>query len=80
MSFRRILQSDPALENFAENQPSPAEGAKPRKKSASEFEFAAGSAAWAAARTLCDGILEPVDTRRILARAVQVPTVYLCNS
>jgi len=44
---------------------------KPRKK-LSQFEFSMGSAAWASARTVCDGIVEPAGTREALARAVQI--------
>jgi hypothetical protein len=67
----RILQTDPTWETLPEN-PSQGESAKPRKKSASEFEFAAWSAAWTAARAICDGIVQPEETRNVLARAVQV--------
>jgi hypothetical protein len=67
----RILQTNPTWETLPENPPQ-GESAKPRKKSASEFEFAAWSAAWTAARAICDGIVQPEETRNVLARAVQV--------
>jgi len=44
---------------------------KPRKK-ISAFEFTIGSSAWAASRTLCDGVVGPAETRDVLARAIQI--------
>lgn len=67
----RLLQMDPPPEIPANNAPR-AEGAKPLRKSVSEFEFAPGSAAWAAARAICDGIVEPTETRSVLSRAIQI--------
>lgn len=46
-------------------------GKKPKKK-LSNFDFPTTSAGWAAARTICDGIVEPRQTREVLTRAVQV--------
>jgi len=44
---------------------------KPRKP-VSAFSFPPNSAAWAAARALCDAVVEPRRTREALGRAVQV--------
>lgn len=44
---------------------------KPRKQ-LSEFSFPPTSAAWSAARTLCDAVVEPSNSRQVLGRAVQV--------
>jgi acetyl-CoA carboxylase carboxyltransferase component len=53
-------------------------GKPPRsRKSASAFDFPAGSAAWAAGRLLCDGIVEPKETRAVLSRAIQVQFLLL---
>merc|ERR1719400_1246724 len=46
--------------------------AKKPKKPVSAFSFPPNSAAWAAARTLCDAVVEPRRTREALGRAVQV--------
>merc|ERR1711962_800278 len=54
--------------------PTPPEEAvtkKPRKP-VSAFSFPPNSAAWAAARALCDAVVEPRRTREALGRAVQV--------
>ena len=63
-----IKKTDPTL---LEAEPKPVEGKKPRKK-LSMYEFDAGSAAWAAARIVCDGIVEPARSREVLGRAVQI--------
>jgi len=63
-----ITKSDPSL---LEPQPRPEEGKKPRKK-LSMYEFVPGSAAWAGARIVCDGVVEPGMSRAVLGRAVQV--------
>lgn len=47
---------------------------KPQKPK-SEYSFSPDSAAWAAARTICDGIVDPLDTRDTLARAVQLAMI-----
>merc|ERR1719510_340108 len=46
--------------------------AKKPKKPVSAFSFPPNSAAWAAARSLCDAVVEPRRTREALGRAVQV--------
>lgn len=46
--------------------------ARRKPVASSAFDFPAGSAAWAAGRLLCDGIVEPELTRSHLARAVQI--------
>jgi len=48
-------------------------GKKPKKK-LSEFEFPASSAAWSASRAICDKIIQPAQTREVLARAIQICT------
>ena len=63
-----MTKSDP---NMMEPLPQ-AEGVKKPRKKLSQFEFSMGSAAWAAARTVCDGIVEPAGSREVLARAVQI--------
>jgi len=63
----RMYKSDPA--NIAETPES--SGAKPRKQ-LSAYKFDTSSAAWAAARAICDGIVAPRDSRDVLARAVQI--------
>jgi len=47
------------------------EGKKPRKP-VSQFSFPISSAAWCAARALCDLVVEPNRSRQMLGRAVQV--------
>ena len=44
---------------------------KPRKK-LSAFDFHPGSSGWAGGRMMCDGVIEPRETRAWLARAVQI--------
>jgi len=63
-----ITKSDPST---IEAEPKAEEGKKPRKK-LSMFEFGAGSAAWAGARIVCDGVVEPGRSREVLGRAVQI--------
>ena len=63
-----MTKSDPSM-----IEPLPeTEGMKKPRKKLSQFEFGTSSAAWAAARTVCDGIVEPAGTRGVLARAVQI--------
>jgi len=45
---------------------------KKKVKKLSKFEFGTDTAAWAAARTVCDGIVEPLGSRGTLGRAVQI--------
>jgi len=44
---------------------------KPRKK-LSAFDFVPGSSGWAGGRMMCDGVIEPRETRAWLTRAVQI--------
>jgi 3-methylcrotonyl-CoA carboxylase beta subunit len=46
--------------------------AKKARKPLSKFCFEPGSAQWAASRGICDEIVSPVETRRMLARALQI--------
>ena len=47
------------------------DGKKPKKK-LSKFDFSPGSSGWAAGRIVCDGVIEPRDTRVTVGRAVQI--------
>ncbi|XP_023321293.1 methylcrotonoyl-CoA carboxylase beta chain, mitochondrial [Eurytemora carolleeae] len=67
----RLLKSDPAV---LSDEPEAA-SSKPRKQ-LSEYKFESSSAAWAAARTLCDGIIAPGETREVLSRAVQLGMLH----
>eukprot|EP00092_Neocalanus_flemingeri_P035845 GFUD01039025.1.p1 GENE.GFUD01039025.1~~GFUD01039025.1.p1 ORF type:complete len:550 (-),score=189.29 GFUD01039025.1:85-1734(-) len=63
-----MTKSDPGL-----IEPLPeTEGTKKPRKKLSQYEFCTDSSAWAAARTVCDGIVEPAGSRGVLARAVQI--------
>jgi len=64
-----MSKSDPSFLPSPESET--AETKKPRKQ-LSMFSFPPSSAAWAAGRALCDGVVEPVHSREMLGRAVQV--------
>jgi len=65
----RMFKSDPSsLEPAAAD---PGASGKP-KKQLSQYNFDTSSAAWAAARTLCDDIITPQETRNVLSRAIQI--------
>lgn len=71
----RMHKTDPAAIAAEQlSQPKPAESGKPRKQ-LSEFKFGTESAAWAAARSICDGLIQPAETRSVLARAIQIGMV-----
>jgi len=48
------------------------EAPKKPKRQVSAFSFPAQSAAWAASRAICDKIVEPAQTREVLARSLQI--------
>jgi len=57
--------------SYPEHREPQQEASKPRKP-VSTFTFPPTSAAWAAARSLCDAVVEPRGTRQMVGRAVQV--------
>jgi len=67
-----IHKTDPAAIAAEGVEEKPATAPSKPRKQLSEFKFSPNSAAFAASRVICDGLIQPAETRNVLARAVQI--------